>query len=182
MAIKLNATYSKRLGLPGYSSHQFSVSVETELMTTDDVAAESERLYQRLQSTVDEQMLHPGFVAPSNYGMDPPAESTATHPTDTTPANVTQVANWQRGPAWKCSDKQKELILKLVDEHQLDKNEVDHLARQRFGKGVKQLSKLEASGLIDELLETYGGGSNGNTNRRNGSAYRGGANGRREAA
>jgi hypothetical protein len=114
--------------------------------------------------------------------MDPPAESTATHPTDTTPANVTQVANWQRGPAWKCSDKQKELILKLVDEHQLDKNEVDHLARQRFGKGVKQLSKLEASGLIDELLETYGGGSNGNTNRRNGSAYRGGANGRREAA
>jgi len=30
MAIKLIANYSKRLGLPGYSSHQFSVSVETE--------------------------------------------------------------------------------------------------------------------------------------------------------
>jgi hypothetical protein len=28
---------------------------------------------------------------------------------------------------------------------------------------------MEASGLIDELLETHGGGSN--TNRRNGSAY-----------
>jgi hypothetical protein len=62
----------------------------------------------------------------------------------------------------------------------LDKNEVDHLSRQRFGKGVNQLSKLEASGLIDELLETYGG--NNNTNRRNGSAYRGEANGRRDAA
>ena len=46
MAIKLIANYCKRLGLPGYSSHQFSVSVETELVTTDDVAAESERLYQ----------------------------------------------------------------------------------------------------------------------------------------
>jgi hypothetical protein len=31
-AVKLIANYSKRLGLPGYSSHQFSVSVETELM------------------------------------------------------------------------------------------------------------------------------------------------------
>lgn len=54
MAIKLIANYSKCLGLPGYSSHQFSVSVETELVTTDDVTAESERLYQRLQTTVDE--------------------------------------------------------------------------------------------------------------------------------
>jgi hypothetical protein len=171
MAIKLIANYSKRLGLPGYSSHQFSVSVETELVTTDDVAAESERLYQRLQSTVDEQMLKTGFVPPGTYGMedtngsDAPAPETVTHIHD--------------NGRWKCSDKQRELILKLVDEHNLDKNEVDHLARQRFGKGVKQLSKLEASGLIDELLETYGGGNN-NTKRRNGSAYS--RSGRREAA
>lgn len=173
MAIKLIANYSKRLGLPGYSSHQFSVSVETELSATDDVAAESERLYQRLQATVDEQMLHVGFVPPGTYGMeetngtDAPAHGTVTHIHD--------------NGRWKCSDKQRDLILKIVDEHHLDKNEVDHLARQRFGKGVKQLSKLEASGLIDELLETYGGGSSAN-NRRNGSAYRGGASGRRNAA
>jgi len=37
MAIKLIANYSKKLGLPGYSSHQFSVSVETELVTNDDM-------------------------------------------------------------------------------------------------------------------------------------------------
>jgi hypothetical protein len=49
MAVKLIANYSKRLGLPGYSSHQFSVSVETELMNVDDVAGESERLYSLLQ-------------------------------------------------------------------------------------------------------------------------------------
>ncbi|MFN4872548.1 MAG: hypothetical protein ACK5JP_01930 [Akkermansiaceae bacterium] len=46
MAIQLIANYSKRLGLPGYSSHQFSVSVETELVATDNIAQESERLYQ----------------------------------------------------------------------------------------------------------------------------------------
>ena len=45
MAIKLIATYSKRLGLPGYSSHQFSVGIETELTATDDVAAEAARIY-----------------------------------------------------------------------------------------------------------------------------------------
>lgn len=34
MAIKLIANYSKRLGLPGYSSHQFEVSIETEISNT----------------------------------------------------------------------------------------------------------------------------------------------------
>jgi hypothetical protein len=171
MAIKLIANYSKRLGLPGYSSHQFSVSVETELSAASDIAAESTRLYQLLQSNVDEQMLHTGFVPPGTYGMEESNGSDAP-----APGTVTHIHDNGR---WKCSDKQKDLILKLVDEHNLDKNEVDHLARQRFGKGVKQLSKLEASGLIDELLETYGGGSNSN-NRRNGSAYS--RSGRREAA
>jgi hypothetical protein len=177
MAIILIANYSKRLGLPGYSSHQFSVSVETELVTTDDVAGESARLYQRLQASVDEQILNTGFVPPADYGMDPPTDATAFHHADSTPANVTQVANWQRGPAWKCSDKQKDLILKLVEEHQLDKADVEALAVERFGKGVRILNKVEASGLIDELLDTYGGanrqGNHGGSTRRNGSAYNG---------
>lgn len=181
MAIKLIANYSKRLGLPGYSSHQFSVSVETELVTTDDVAGESERLYQRLQSTVDEQMLHTGFVPPGDYGMDPPADSASTTRAASAATNVTQVANWQRGPAWKCSDKQKDLILKLVEEHQLDKADIEALAVERFGKGVRTLNKVEASGLIDELLDTHGGSNRqGNSTRRNGSAYRG-SNGRSAA-
>ena len=85
MAIKLIANYSKRLGLPGYSSHQFSVSIETELVTTDDVTAESERIYQLLQSNVDQQIQSIGFVPPADYGMDPlrktkPRQPTAPHP------------------------------------------------------------------------------------------------------
>jgi hypothetical protein len=178
MAIKLIANYSKRLGLPGYSSHQFSISVETELVTTDDVAGESARLYQRLQASVDEQILNTGFVPPADYGMGTPAASTTTPRDPSEPANVTQ---WQRGPAWKCSDKQKDLILKLVEEHHLDKADVEALAVERFGKGVRTLNKVEASGLIDELLDTHGGESHqGGSKRRNGSAYSG-TNGRRAA-
>lgn len=171
MAILLIANYSKRLGLPGYSSHQFSVSVESELSANDDIAAESTRLYKLLQSNVDEQMLRTGFVPPTEYGLDPTSDSIASQRNETTPSNVTTVANWQRGPAWRCSDKQKDLILRLVDEHQLDKDDVEALANERFGKGVRLLNKVEASGLIDELLDTQGSGQR-QDNRRNGSAYR----------
>lgn len=178
MAIKLIANYSKRLGLPGYSSHQFSVSIETELMTTDDVAGESERIYQLLQSNVDEQILHTGFVPPADYGMDTP---TGNQQPDSSRQEPTNIANWQRGPAWKCSDKQRDLVLKLVEEHQLDKADIEALAVERFGKGVRLLNKVEASGLIDELLDTYGGNNRQDSGkRRNGSAYSG-ANGRRAA-
>ena len=187
MAIKLIANYSKRLGLPNYSSHQFSVCVETELVTTDDIPAESERLYQLLQSNVDEQMLHTGFVPPEDYGVTPSNENPAGFIRDPSAPNNGYAnfngSNWQNGRAWKCSDKQKDLILKLVEEHQLDKADVEALAVERFGKGVKALNKVEASGLIDELLDTHGGGSTGQTNgkARIGSAYKG-TNGRRDAA
>ena len=173
MAIKLLANYSKKIGLPGFSSHQFSISIETELVTTDDVAGESARIYQLLQSTVDGQIISTGFVPPKDYGFD----ETAGNPAPAAPGNV---SNLQREPAWRCSERQRDLILKIVEEHQLDKAEVEGLAHQRFGKGVRQLNKVEASGLIDELFETCGietrhsGG-----NRRNGSAYA--QNGRRAA-
>lgn len=154
MAIKLIANYSKRLGLPGYSSHQFSVSIETELTDLNQVAPEAARVYELLQTNVDEQIRQTGFVPPADYGME--GSQPADPSSSATSGNVT---NWQRSGAWKCSEKQKELILKLVAEHSLDKNEVDHLARQRFGKGVRQLNKVEASGLIDELLDNHGNGS-----------------------
>ena len=50
MAVKVIANYSKRLGLPVYSSHQFRVSVETELSSTDNVSTEASRLYKTLQN------------------------------------------------------------------------------------------------------------------------------------
>jgi hypothetical protein len=179
--IKLIANYSKRLGLPGYSSHQFSVSVETELVAIDDIPGESARLYQQLQSNVDTQIQTTGFVPPKNYGYDTPAVSNGQPPANGNQADGNQApaenaSHWQRGPAWKCSDKQRDLILKLVDEHQLDKNDVEALAVERFGKGVRILNKVEASGLIDELLSVHGnnGGANnrqGQGQRRDGSAY-----------
>jgi hypothetical protein len=147
MAIKLIANYSKRLGLPGYSSHQYSVSVETEINTTDDIAFEAEKLYHNLQSNVDAQIQNPGFVAPHDYGM----ESTPQQANTRQPSNVTPITT---EVAWQCSAKQQELILKLIGENNLDKVEIENLAVERFRKGVKQLNKLEASSLIGLIFDT----------------------------
>lgn len=162
MAVKLIANYSKRLGLPGYSSHQFSVSVETELNTTDDIAYEANRLYQNLQTNVDDQIQQTGFVPPHDYGMETPVQQA-----NTPPPNVMPIAS---EPTWKCSPKQQELILKLITENNLDKNSIEQQSRQRFRKGVKQLNKLEASGLIEELFEMTGANNRNRNPRRN--AYR----------
>ena len=76
MAIKLIANYSKRLGLPGYSSHQFEVSIETEITHTSELASETERLYGSLQAAVDSTgrirpwrtLRHTGYTKASSRG------------------------------------------------------------------------------------------------------------------
>jgi predicted transcriptional regulator len=52
--------------------------------------------------------------------------------------------------------KQRDLIETITSENKLDPNELNKLADERFGVTVRELNKLQASGLIDELLEKYG--------------------------
>ena len=169
MALKLIANYSKRLGLPGYSSHQFSVCVETEISSIDDVAGESSRLYQLLQQNVDEEIQRTGFVPDEGYGISEQGarkgqrNGHSAHTNGHGHTNGHAATNGHsngnsRADAWACSDKQQDLILKLVDEHQLDKGEVDGISHDMFGVGVKELNKLQASGLIDRILDEHGGG------------------------
>jgi hypothetical protein len=162
MAIHLEANYSKKLGLPGYSSHQYSVTIKTEVTDPNQVQTESNRLYELLQSCVDSQIQKTGFLPEgSQAGSVPIGHS-----------------NGNGSESWACSPKQKDLILDIVGEHRLDKNEIEKLAQDRFGKSVKQLNKLEASGLIDELLDTHGK-SNSNNRRRYGNGRYTNAGGRR---
>lgn len=143
--ITLEANYSKKIGLPQYSSHQFSITLKSELSDVSQVEKESARLYDILQQSVDSNIQRVGFL-----------------PNETKPngnGHTNGHSNGHHKPEadkWACSDKQKELILKITDENKLDKTRVDQLAQDRFGKGVKQLNKLEASGLIEELLEQTG--------------------------
>ena len=164
MALKLIANYSKRLGLPGFSSHQFAITVETEISNINEVATESSRLYQLLQQNVDEEIQHTGFVPDEGYGISEQGSRNGHRTNAQTNGNGNG-----NGVAWLCSDKQRDLILKVIGENNLDKADIETLAQTRFdGKGVKQLNKLEASGLIDEMLERVGQKPNRGSKRRSG--------------
>ena len=67
----------------------------------------------------------------------------------------------RNGETWNCTDGQKGLILRVVNESKLDKNDVEALAQQLFGAGVRELDKMQASQLIEELLEKTGKKTNG---------------------
>src|SRR5260370_12595461 len=62
MAIHLEANYSKKLGLPGYSSHQYSLTIKTEVSDLTHAQAESGRLYDLLQSCVDRDIQKTGYL------------------------------------------------------------------------------------------------------------------------
>ncbi len=144
--ITLECNYSKKLGLPGYSSHQFSITLKTEIADLAQVQAESARLYKLLQEGVDTSIKETGYL---------PANANGRGNGQGQGSGNAQNQAGENG-AWNCSLKQQNLIQKIVGENNLNKNEVEALAQERFGKGVKALNKLEASGLIEELLEKTG--------------------------
>ena len=145
--ITLECNYQKKLGLPGYSSHQFSITLRTEIADLTQVQPESARLYKLLQEGVDTSIKETGYL-----------------PTNGNGGNGQRGGNGGGGSgqsqadngAWNCSGKQRDLILKIVEEHKLEKAKVETLAQDRFGKTVKALNILEASCLIEELLEMTG--------------------------
>ncbi len=149
MAIVIEANYSKKLGLPQYSSHQYSITLRTEIADLTQLQGESDRLYKLLQQSVDTSIKEVGFL-PGEGG--------------SVPIHQRNSNGNGHNDDWECSEKQKNLILKIVEENKLDKKEIEALAQDRFGKGVTALNKLEASSLIEELLEQYGG-AKGNGHR-----------------
>ena len=171
MAVILQLVNSKKLGLPNVSSHSCSVSLQVEIADLTQVTGEVKRVYALAQDSVDREIQEVGFLPDATtYGMHPAANGTngAGHGMNArferngrSNGNGDAVGNG----AWACSPKQRELIEKIVRENSLDKHEVDALAQEMFGSGVRQLNKLSASGFIDELLERHGGQRrNGNGN------------------
>lgn len=166
MAITLEANYAKKLGLPNYSSHQYCVTIRTELTDLSQVAEESARLYRALQDAVDREIQEVGFMPDaSTYGMHPPQNGNG-QPGNGNGRGNGHPNNQRRAPApasdgWNCTEGQKGFILRIINESKLEKPEVEAMAQQLFGAGVKELDKLQASQLIEELLEKTGKKTNG---------------------
>ena len=151
MSVFLEINYSKKVGLPNYSSHSHSVTVRTELADLSSLEKTNAELYARLQSAVDSQIVNAGHL--------PPAE---------TPARTTNppAAAKPTGDAWACSPKQRDFIEKIIRESQLAPGVVEKLATDRFSSQLRSLNKVQASALIDELIETHGNRSGGRGGQR----------------
>lgn len=165
MAVILEATYAKKLGLPNYSSHQFSVTLKTEITDPSQVGGESGRLYDLLQGCVDTSIQKVGFLPEQRSGNgngngnghgNGQAQRSSNGGNSKSQGDGNANGNGNE-EAWSCSPKQKNLILRIVEEHGLEKNHVESIAQDRFGKSIKVLNKLETSALIDELLMQVGG-------------------------
>lgn len=66
MAVGLQATYSKKLGLPQFSSHQFTVSVQSELTDLSQVPEACGQLHALLQDSVDREIRKVGWLPDAN--------------------------------------------------------------------------------------------------------------------
>jgi hypothetical protein len=120
------------------------ITLRTEIGDLAQVQPESARLYKLLQEGVDTSIKETGYLPMNGNGNGRQS------------GQAQGSAGTGDNGAWNCSPKQQALISKIVQESKLDKNEVEALAQDRFGKGVRALNKLEASGLIEELLEKTG--------------------------
>jgi hypothetical protein len=124
--------------------------VEAELSSTDNINTEASRLYKTLQTAVDREMQSTGFVPVEGYGAEEPT------PTPHTASHRSPV-NGSHNKPWRASDKQRELVLKLVETTPIDIEVVESISEEMFGHGdLPELNKIQMSGLIDELLSRYG--------------------------
>ena len=161
MAIKLSANYSKKLGLPEYSSHSFSASVEIELTDLSQVEAECQKLYALLQQSVDQEIQHVGFVPAPGFGTNGSHNGNGQRQGNGRSYQITGNGrqNGNHTPSfdhWNCTDGQRGFILRIISDNKMDKQEAEDLSLQLFGVGVKQLNKMQASQLIEDLLVKAG--------------------------
>jgi hypothetical protein len=178
MAVILQMTYMKKLGLPNYSSHSCAVSLTVEIADVSVAAQESTKLYALLQTAVDNEIQQVGFMPDATtYGMNNGNGSRITSGNGNTNANGSPARNGNghsngngyangngrhaapapsNGDHWNCTDGQKGFILRIIAESSLTKQDVEEMAQQLFGAGVTSLDKMQASQLIEELLEKTG--------------------------
>lgn len=186
MAIVIEAAYSKKVGLPHYSSHQYSVTLRSEISDLSQVEAESSRLYALLQASVDREIQEQGFLPQSEPVVSNGYRNGNGHSNGySRPANGVNGSSNSNGRGqsrdyWRCSEKQRQLIQWIIEENQLEGTEIEELAQERFNLPANQLNKLQASGLIEELFAKYSGKrystpQNGNgrfNSNSNGNGYR----------
>ncbi len=148
MAVLLQMTYSKKLGLPNFSSHSCAVSLQVEIADVSQVTTEVKRLYALTQDSVDHEIQQVGWMpADPAYGL-------------TNGNGHSRAVNDRQSPSnaetAPITEKQLALIQKVVRDNHASKQDIEQMAQQMFGIGVLSLSRTQASSLIEDVLDLYG--------------------------
>ncbi len=148
MAVLLDITYSKKLGLPNYSSHSLGIGLKAEVANLDEVRGEVEKAYSLLQQSVDSQIVHSGFVSNEDKGENG---------TDQVQKTQVKVNGGATDPdKWNCTVRQRGLIVSVIERNGLDLRVVDDLANDLCGKPMSHLGKAQVSEVIGQVLDRWG--------------------------
>ena len=137
--LKLNASYSKKIPVPGedYSSQSFHCSMEVELSDT----ASTEQLQSKIHETF---AMVRGAVETELHGKQPEKSDLRVLPNKDSSQKAETTA--------KASNKQIRYILDLAKDRGLGISQINEWARQQFGAdSVYDIDRKAASRMVDEL-------------------------------
>ena len=137
--LKLNASYSKKIPVPGedYSSQSFHCSMEVELSDT----ASTEQLQSKIHETF---AMVRGAVETELHGKQPEKSDLRVLPNKDSSQKTETTA--------KASNKQIRYILDLAKDRGLGISQINERARQQFGAdSVYDIDRKAASRMVDEL-------------------------------
>ena len=148
MAVLLQFDYNKRLGLPAYSSHSFGITMKAEVTDLERIGEEAERAYGLLQSAVDSQIVHQGYVSNEDRGE---------HGTDQVQKTQVKVNGGSTDPdKWNCTVRQRGLLMTILERNDLDPEVVEDLSQELHGRPMGDLGKMQVSAVITEVLDRWG--------------------------
>ena len=152
MAVMLEFHYDKRLGLPGYSSHDFGVTLKTEITNLDQIEQESEKAYRILQQSVDSQIIHQGYVPDQVNNSGEYNQAEKINPSD----EIGRNKHYPKPEEWNCTERQKDLIMDILNRNDLTPQTLNELALEIHNKDMEKLSRFQVSAVITELLSRFG--------------------------
>ena len=137
MPTTIELSYTKKLGLPAYSSHGCQASIRTDAESVAHALEQLPLLYKMLQASVDTELQSVGFVPDvKRYGFPNAAPA----------PSKTEVAS-----AWACTKEQKVMIVTLAKRHGIGQKALNALSLERFKESVAILDARQAARLIQEL-------------------------------
>ena len=137
--LKLNASYSKKIPVPGedYSSQSFHCSMEVELSDT----ASTEQLQSKIHDTFS---MVRGAVETELHGKQPEKSDLR--------VLLNKEASQKAEATTKASNKQIRYILDLAKDRGLGISQINEWARQQFGAdSAYDIDRKAASRMVDEL-------------------------------